>query len=90
MQDSDSKSRIVGLLSNTYTSLIENAKEHQSQLEGGSASVHSNGLEDHAKDILSAMEENNSEGDKAKQVVSLLEHYSSALVKLVESKLNDK
>ena len=88
MQDSDAKTKIIRLLSNTYDSLIGTAKEHRSQLKQDEASTGSNSLDDYAKGVISVMDADNTESDKTKHVVNLLEHYSNTIVKLVELKLN--
>lgn len=89
MKDSDTKSKLSGLLSEAYTSILEKAKDYNCQLERGPASVYTKGLDDYAKRVVSALDSQSVENDKTNQVVHLLEHYSDAIVKLVESKLND-
>ena len=88
MEDSDTKTNVIGLLSSAYNSLIESVKEHRSQLDRGSALFHSKDLDDNVKDIISVLDVESTERDKTEQVVKLLDHYSSTIVKLIELKLN--
>lgn len=88
MQDNDTKANVIGLLSSAYNSLIANVKEHSSQLDRGSPLFHSKDLDDNVKDIISVMDIESTESDKTGQIVKLLDHYSSTIVKLIELKLN--
>ena len=88
MGDGNTKSKLVGLLSDAYTSLLENAREHKDELERGLSSTWNEGLDKEAKRVASLMDSNHIESDKTVQVMNLLENYSDAIVKLVQSKLN--
>jgi len=90
MPDSDTKSKVIGLLSNAYVSLAERVKQHHAQLEQNSGIVHSKTVDECARVVVAAMDVNNVGNDKTKQVVNLLEHYSNTIVKLVELKLIEK
>ena len=90
MPDSDAKSKVIGLLSNAYVSLAEKVKEHHTQLEQNSGVVHSKAVDECARVVAAAMDVNNIDNDRTKQVVNLLEHYSNTIVKLVELKLIEK
>ena len=90
--NTQNRAKILGMLSETYKAIIETTIHKKEEIEKDTKFCGNQEVDSHLQQLLAAIKINgeHKESDKTKQVVDILDHYSDALVKLVEVKLNNK
>ena len=90
--NTENRTKILGMLSETYKAIIETTSHKKEEIEKDTKFCGNQEVDSHLQQLLAAIKMNgeHKESDKTKQVVDILDHYSDALVKLVEVKLNNK